>query len=257
MWINRGEMAVNLSEHWKNRLSRRQLPNNLILIGENKRQLAEYFAKAAVCEGANPPCGVCIHCRKVAAGIHPDVKYLGTDGESIKVDAVRQLRADAYLRPNEAERKVYVIEQAHSMNPSGQNALLKLLEEGPDYAVFLFLPDNPEQLLPTLRSRCETLRTDAAQTTQQFDSEAAEFVTLICTADKPLEMAAFCVGLEKKKREDLTALLDRTMEALTPRLVEQPKRLLPKMDALREVRAACDYTVGVAHLAGWLMARLT
>ena len=70
---------------------------------------------------------------------------------------VRQLRADAYIRPNEADRKIYILENAQTMNPSAQNAMLKLLEEGPAYAAFLLLTDNAAALLPTVRSRCELL----------------------------------------------------------------------------------------------------
>ena len=90
-------------------------------------------------------------------GIHPDVRWVGDDGKDITVGQVRALRSDAYIRPNEAQRKVYVIENAQTMNASAQNAMLKLLEEGPAYAAFLLLTDNAAALLPTVRSRCEVL----------------------------------------------------------------------------------------------------
>jgi len=70
---------------------------------------------------------------------------------------VRALRSDAYIRPNEGERKIYLLEQADRMNQSAQNAMLKLLEEGPAYAVFLLLAENGGGLLQTVRSRCEEL----------------------------------------------------------------------------------------------------
>jgi len=249
---------LNLSDHWKNRLLRRQLPHALVLIGENQRELAEYLACAYVCEGENPPCGECIHCRKVKAKIHPDVITLGGDGESlIKVEAVRALRADAYVRPNEAERKVYIIENAQTMNQNGQNALLKLVEEGPDYAAIFFLVQNPEQLLPTLRSRCETIRGDINQTEQQNHQEAETFVNLICKKDNNLALLSFCVSLEKKKREELIPLLDQTIEQLISRLADNPKALIPQLSVLREVRAACEFSIGVGHVTGWLMAALT
>ena len=72
-------------------------------------------------------------------------------------DRVRALRSDAYIRPNEGERKIYLLEQADRMNQSAQNAMLKLLEEGPAYAVFLLLAENGGGLLQTVRSRCEEL----------------------------------------------------------------------------------------------------
>ena len=126
--------------------------------GSGKRTLARLLAAAFVCSGSGAvPCGACPGCRKVLGGIHPDVIPIGDDGKGITVAQSRQIRADAYVRPNEAPRKVYIIQNAQTMNASAQNALLKLLEEGPAYAAFLLLTDNPAALLPTVRSRCEGL----------------------------------------------------------------------------------------------------
>lgn len=127
--------------------------------GIGKHTLANALAAAMVCTGGGEkPCGQCAPCRKAAAGIHPDlIRIAGEKGKDLTVAQVRQMRADAYIRPNEGERKVYLIEDAQSMNPSAQNAMLKLLEEGPAYAAFLLLADNADALLPTVRSRCEVL----------------------------------------------------------------------------------------------------
>ena len=117
------------------------------------------LAAALVCDrrGGALPCLSCAGCRKAEGGIHPDIVRVGDDGKDISVAQVRALRADAYIRPNEAERKVYILENAQTMNASAQNAMLKLLEEGPAYAAFLLLTDNAAALLPTVRSRCEHL----------------------------------------------------------------------------------------------------
>ena len=95
----------------------------------------------------------------MSSGVHPDVTVISGPGEGkpITVDQVRALRSDAYIRPNEGERKIYLLEQADRMNQSAQNAMLKLLEEGPAYAVFLLLAENGGGLLQTVRSRCEEL----------------------------------------------------------------------------------------------------
>lgn len=128
--------------------------------GSGRHTLARAMAAAMVCQeqGAAAPCGKCPHCRKASGGIHPDVVTLsGPDGKPISVDQVRQLRSDAHIRPNEARRKVYLLERADRMNQSAQNAMLKLLEEGPAYAAFLLLTENGGGLLTTIRSRCEML----------------------------------------------------------------------------------------------------
>ena len=76
---------------------------------------------------------------------NPDRKY-------VPVDQVRQMREEMFVRPNEGEKKVYIFPQ--ELRIEGQNALLKILEEPPSYGVFLLLTDNPDKLLPTVRSRC-------------------------------------------------------------------------------------------------------
>ena len=129
--------------------------------GSGRHTLARLLARAMLCTAprGKRPCGRCAPCRKVEEGIHPDVKTISGPGEGkpVSVDQVRALRSDAYIRPNEGERKVYLLEGADQMNPSAQNAMLKLLEEGPPYAAFLLLAENGAALLPTVRSRCEAL----------------------------------------------------------------------------------------------------
>ena len=126
--------------------------------GSGKRTLAGLLSAALVCTGGGEvPCFACPGCKKALAGIHPDVIWAGGEGDELNVARIRALRSDAYIKPNEAPRKVYIFQGAQDMNPSSQNALLKLLEEGPAYAAFLLLTDNAAALLPTVRSRCEVL----------------------------------------------------------------------------------------------------
>ena len=106
-------------------------------------------------DGAAGPCGVCPGCRKALAGIHPDVITVDDpDHKAMTVDPIRAARSDMFIRPNEGRRKIYVIPRGQDMNESAQNALLKILEEPPDYGAFLILSTNAERLLPTLRRLC-------------------------------------------------------------------------------------------------------
>ena len=90
------------------------------------------------------PCRTCRDCRKVYDGVHPDVIYVAPDPDAkvptIKVDQIRSIAATAYILPSEAEKKVYVLRQADTMNLSAQNAFLKLLEEPPQSAAFMKKP---------------------------------------------------------------------------------------------------------------------
>lgn len=126
--------------------------------GSGRHVLARLLAGGMLCTSkGEKPCGRCGPCLKVDKGIHPDLSVVTGPGEGkpITVDQIRALRSDAHIRPNEGERKVYLFHNAQDMTPAAQNALLKLLEEGPAYAAFLLLAENPGAVLTTIRSRCE------------------------------------------------------------------------------------------------------
>lgn len=126
--------------------------------GSGKRTLSRLLSAAIVCTGENKPCLHCNACRKAMANIHPDVITVDDpDKKTVSVDLIRDARADIYIQPNEADRKIYLFPRAQDMLPPAQNALLKILEEPPAYGVFLLLTDNAEKLLPTVRSRCVEL----------------------------------------------------------------------------------------------------
>ncbi|MGI6498667.1 MAG: DNA polymerase III subunit delta [Oscillospiraceae bacterium] len=123
--------------------------------GSGKHTLALLLAAVFLCAGkGEAPCGACQGCRKTWLHIHPDVKWISAPG----VGEARALRKDAYIRPNEGLRKIYIIDGMQTVQSAAQNALLKVLEEGPSYAVFLLLSDDEDAVLETIRSRCETLR---------------------------------------------------------------------------------------------------
>ena len=130
--------------------------------GSGKHTLAQLMAAAILCQDDQRPCLKCAVCRKVLSGNHPD--YITVDDpekKSVPVDLIRQARADIFVRPNEADKKIYLFPRAQDMGVPAQNALLKILEEPPAYGVFFLLADNPEKLLPTIRSRCTELKMTA------------------------------------------------------------------------------------------------
>jgi len=127
--------------------------------GSGKHTLADLLAAAMLCREENAPCGVCKSCRKVFSHTHPDDITIDDDEHKIiPVRLIREARADIFIRPNESDRKIYRFPRGQDLNVEGQNALLKVLEEPPEYGVFLILTDNPEKLLPTVRSRCVELK---------------------------------------------------------------------------------------------------
>lgn len=131
--------------------------------GLGRRTLALRFARALNC--TNPPapgesCGVCRDCKQTESMQHPDLAILQAESEggTLKVDQVREVRRTITLKPYQSKYRVALFLRFQEANDHAANALLKTLEEAPDYAVLLLTADNPEQLLPTIVSRCEVLR---------------------------------------------------------------------------------------------------
>lgn len=128
--------------------------------GSGKKTLARLLSATLLCQSPEKPCLGCTACRKVMADTHPDlITVTDPEHKNVAVKIVRQVRDEMFIRPNEADKKIYVFPQ--ELGIEGQNALLKVLEEPPAYGVFMLLSDNPEKLLPTVRSRCNELHLQA------------------------------------------------------------------------------------------------
>ena len=152
-----GSLLVNdsLKEHLHTAFARGRASHFYLISGpegSGKRTLARLLSAAFLCQQGDKPCLTCPACRKVMQNVHPDVITV-TDPEhkNVAVKIVRSIRDDLYIRPNEGSHKIYILPQ--SLGTEGQNALLKVLEEPPAYGVFLVLTENPETILPTVRSR--------------------------------------------------------------------------------------------------------
>ena len=113
----------------------------LLLSGSgNLLAAARYAAAAMLCRSeTGKPCMHCTACHKVMEDIHPDVRLVcDEERRELSVESVRELRRDVYIRPNEGERKVYIFARCDQLNERDQNVLLKIVEEGPPYAAFIF-----------------------------------------------------------------------------------------------------------------------
>ena len=151
-----------LVQNLTNSLSRGHISHFYLISGpegSGKHTLARLLAAAILCRESKRPCLKCGICRRVMEGNHPDFTTVDDpEKKTVTVDLIRQARTDMYVQPNESEYKIYLFPRAQDMGLPGQNALLKVLEEPPKYGVFLLLTDNPEKLLPTVRSRCTELK---------------------------------------------------------------------------------------------------
>ena len=219
--------------------------------GSGKHTLARLLSAAAMCQQPNRPCMKCENCRKIMAGVHPDVITVSDpEHKTVPVRIIRQMRDDVFIRPNEGSKKIYIFPQ--EMGIEGQNALLKILEEPPSYGFFLLLTENSDKILPTVRSRCVELgllpleqrllqdllcrefpqadrqRIQAAlfrsggflgQARALLSEDASEapqteaFVTALCTGDELL-LCRTLVPMEKWKRDQLIPILQQWTEIL-------------------------------------------
>ena len=247
--------------------------------GSGKKTLAVSLAQAILCRGHRKPCGVCEPCRKIQNGNHPDfITVEDPEHKNVAVKIVRQFREDVFIRPNESDYKVYLFPQ--DLGVEGQNALLKILEEPPKYGIFLLLTDNPEKILPTVRSRCtelkmlalprETLLTylsarfpqtprediaAAAERSGGFLGQALELlesggavppqttdlVNALCARD-PLLLAEVLIPMEKWKRDPLGEILQNWLELAEEALAQRSGRpaLSPLARTLSQSRTSAE-----------------
>ena len=262
--------------------TRGTLSHALLFTGSGDRlATARYAAAGLECTGEGTrPCGVCPACRKVLGDIHPDVITVrDPDHKNIAVDVVRAIRADAYIRPNEGRRKVYLFPDCALLTEQDQNVLLKIVEEGPPYAAFLFCAENPSQVLQTLRSRCVEVKLRPGTEEDGEPSEAAEALCRAIGSRRRGAVAELAVRLEKKKldREALAAMLERSRASFAAALLSlygrQPgemdreiapflaknltkTQIMSTIELLQKYHGECAYNVGPGHVLGALAAEL-
>ena len=278
MLLGNDRLKQNLAESLaKNHISHFYLISGPV--GSGKHTLAKLLSAAILCRGWKKPCLSCGPCRKVMEGNHPDfITVEDPEHKNVAVKIVRQFREDVFIRPNESDYKIYLFPQ--ELGIEGQNALLKILEEPPKYGVFILLTDNPDKLLPTVRSRCTELKLQAIpgeilrrQLRQDFpqareeDLEAAMFRSggflgqareLLKSGDEiPPQTEAFVrafanrdallltqtlVPMEKWKRDALTEILVSWLDILESALASRAglRAVSAQARELAQLRTAAD-----------------
>ena len=160
MWdiIGQTEAVATLSTA----IQTERLPHALLLTGPagiGKTRLARELAKALNCVGADPPCQLCIHCRQIEGGSHPDVSLIErADGkESVQIAQVRALREAAALRPYQGKWKVYIVAGAEVLTLQAADALLKTLEEPQPQVTMVLTSVDADAVPATVLSRCRVV----------------------------------------------------------------------------------------------------
>lgn len=267
---------TNTAQRLREAAARGTLSHALIFSGPGERTAAARYAAAAMecTAGGERPCLACPDCRKVIRGIHPDVVFVRDEEHAeISVDVVRRARADAFIRPNEGARKIYIFEDCSLLTEKDQNVLLKTVEEGPAYAAFFFCTENAAALLQTIRSRCVEVKTAPVQQDEGAGLPQAIELARVIAAGSAARRAAFFVSLEREKikRDALGALFEQTrllfsaallslygeapaenereIAALISKSLTKPQ-ILGTIDLLRAYRSHCTYNVGTGAALG-------
>lgn len=267
---------TNTAQRLREAAARGTLSHALIFSGPGERTAAARYAAAAMecTAGGERPCLACPDCRKVIRDIHPDVVFVRDEEHAeISVDVVRRARADAFIRPNEGARKIYIFEDCSLLTEKDQNVLLKTVEEGPAYAAFFFCTENAAALLQTIRSRCVEVKTAPVQQDEGAGLPQAIELARVIAAGSAAGRAAFFVSLEREKikRDALGALFEQTrllfsaallslygeapaenereIAALISKSLTKPQ-ILGTIDLLRTYRSHCTYNVGTGAALG-------
>ncbi len=207
--------------------------------------LDEVPAPPPLAADAPLPCLTCPACRKVLEDKCPDITVIGRDGKaSIGVEAIRPLRRDVLIPPNDLDTKIYIIEDADCMTPQAQNALLLTLEEPPPYVLFLLLCNDAENLLETIRSRAPTLRTApvpdadirAYLKTRKCTLPEADLEAVLLRADGCIGQALTLADAKAVKPIlKLRDTCDAFMEAFAARRADDLPALLARFGQKRDV----------------------
>ncbi|MEW5976751.1 MAG: DNA polymerase III subunit delta' [Acidobacteriota bacterium] len=202
-------------------LAEDRLPHALLfcgLKGVGKATLARFLAKAVNCPHSKVDfCGKCTSCLRIDARFHPDVQVYEPDGQFIKIEQIRELSREAFFKPFEGRKRLFLIEQAERMKVEAANAILKTLEEPPESSHLILISDKPNDLLPTIRSRCQLYSFRPLETNVLDDILSRHLADLaepdrklLCRVAQGSVGVALSIDLRELKswREEMLELLD-------------------------------------------------
>lgn len=233
----------NIIKYIQNAVTADAVSHAYILNGERgsgKKLLANLFAMSMQCQDRaedGDACGKCQSCKQAMSGNHPDIiRVTHEKPNTISVDDIRvQVNDDIVIRPYSSKYKIYIIADADMMTVQAQNALLKTIEEPPEYAVIMLLTENAEVLLPTIRSRCVMmkLRNIKDQLVKKYlmeQLEVPDYKADVCVAFAQGNMGKAIMLAHSEYfneiKEEAIHLLRNIDEMTVPELTEAVKRCM-------------------------------
>jgi DNA polymerase-3 subunit delta' len=268
----------------KRYISNRRVPNSMLFAGPEgvgKKQFALQLAKAIVCHDPveHEGCGRCTSClrvevfkfppaddkdqhEKVIFSEHADVGQVIPYGRNVLVKAIRDLEKEANFRPFEAQARVFIIDDAHRMNPTAANALLKTLEEPPATSHIFLVTSKPNALLPTIRSRVQTLRFGPVAaneiehlllTTHEYSQADARIVAASANGSIALALSVDAAEFRARRDEAVNILHSAIMNGDVVDLLRRSEKIggiksTPEFEAFLDVLQTMIYAVWAARL---------
>lgn len=240
------------------------------------KKYTELLCQWAVCNGEIKPCGHCVQCRKVSTGSHPDVYTARLYGKSqvVNVDEIRSICADAFVKPNESNIKVYIIPNADKMQPQAQNAFLKILEEPPQNILFILCCTSAQQLLGTILSRTAVYslnQSNADENLSKSCEAAGEIAVSLCkTTSYELLRATGRLTDRAFAKETIDRLIIIVNEAIVAKLTEArcsaeaevlrnniaTVNLIKIIDTLNLAKARLNSNINMNLFMSWLCVEL-
>lgn len=215
---------VNLRDSVVNALASRRMPHAMLIegdVGTGRHTLANFIAKALVCEGNSVPCGECKNCLLAESLNHPDITVTAPEEnkKNIAVAQIRALKESTAIKPHVAKSKVFVIDSADTMNDQSQNALLKVLEEPPEATYFILIAESKASFLETVISRCVVLTLSTAEKQAAVEYIEQNFQYNINDIEQALEVEKNNIGkallvLEGKSNSQIAVCAKEFLQGL-------------------------------------------
>lgn len=215
-------------------------------VGVGKETMARTFAAGLQCQqGAEEkPCKGCVSCRQIESGNHPDVIWVSRERNSLGVEEIReQLCNTMDIKPFSSPYKIYIVMEAERMTEAAQNALLKTIEEPPEYGVVILLTSNISELLSTIQSRCLTLefRPLSTATVENFLTTQCQIPDYLAKASAAFAQGNLGKAVRYAKSEDfierknqVLSLLRRVRDIDITEMMEIIKDLGTRKEEIRD-----------------------
>ncbi|MDE6025134.1 MAG: DNA polymerase III subunit [Lachnospiraceae bacterium] len=212
----------DIIRHFKGSIEMGKVSHAYIINGEvdsGKKMLARVYARTLQCEeGGTEPCGKCQSCIQAETMNHPDIITVTHEKpDVISVEEIRQQLVESIgIKPYKSKYKIYIVPDAQLMNVQAQNALLKTIEEPPEYGIIMLLTSNMDKLLPTVSSRCMILNTKPIRERDMLEYLVKELGLTEERAYFCLDFAQGNLGkaIKLAKNEEYSAIVDSVVNVL-------------------------------------------